>query len=228
MFPDGLQPVNAVQAALLSVRAPAEKTVSGNAIVTAGLSKKGAALLATSFGDLPEDLPTVSGKPADRGNVCAVFAARADALPAFAVVRSQLPDFPVDTVTQSQVSLGGRADSVSVSPGHAALVRSGDNSPTVFAVTEPGKKYAFASPDLLTAFGYGDLTPATLPGQLLSLFVLACVPSLNDRHGEPVQLGVAVARWRDWHRREPKRHQFPRPHGVARIVPAARSVGQRG
>jgi hypothetical protein len=71
-------------------------------------------------------------------------------------------------VTVSADSAGGRADAVTVSPGHAALVRSGDRSPTVFAVAAPGRKYAFASPGLLAAFGYGD-PPAVLPGQLLPL-----------------------------------------------------------
>ncbi len=167
---DGVQSVNDLEAALLrTVHAPSELTVASNAIVSAKQSAKdGPALLDGAFHGLPAQLPTVADKPRELGDVCAVFTDDPDQQPRFAVAPSQLPNFEVTTVTESSDSAGGRADAVTVSPGHAALVRSGDRSPTVFAVAAPGRKYAFASPALLAAFGYGD-QPAVLPGQLLPL-----------------------------------------------------------
>ena len=168
---DGVQSVNSLEAALLrTVRAPAELTVASNAIVSAKQSAvDGPALLDGAFRKLPAQLPTVSDRPRDLGDICAVFTDNPVQQPRFAVVSSELPAFEVTTVTESTRSAGGLADTVTVSPGHAALVRSGDRSPTVFAVAAPGRKYAFASPSLPTAFGYGDHPAAVLPGQLLPL-----------------------------------------------------------
>lgn len=168
---DGVQSVDALEAALLRTEhAPAELTVPSNAIVSAKQSAHdGPALLESAFHDLPAQIPAVADRPRQLGDVCAVFTDARQQPPRFAVVASQLPDYEVTRVTESSRSASGLADAVNVSPGHAALVRSSDRSPTVFAVASPGKKYAFASPSLPTAFGYGGLTPAVLPGQLLPL-----------------------------------------------------------
>ena len=168
---DGVQSVNSLEAALLrTVHAPAEVTLSSNAIVSAKQSTRdGAALLDGPFRGLPAQLPNVADRPRELGDVCAVFTDDPKQDPRFAVTTSELPNYDVTTVTESARAAGGLADTVTVSPGHAALIRSGDRSPTVFAVAAPGKKYAFADPALPGAFGYTAQNEAVLPGQLLPL-----------------------------------------------------------
>jgi len=48
-------------------------------------------------------------------------------------------------------------------------VKSADGAHTVFLVAEPGMKFAAASAEVLSSFGYGKATAVSLPAQLLPM-----------------------------------------------------------
>jgi type VII secretion protein EccB len=124
--------------------------------------------LAAQFSGLPATTPVLADPAAQNGGVCAVYR-NGTTQPAFAVPPSRLPTFTVSTVTESVQSRQGVADSVTLGPGSAAVAKVSGASPTVFVIAEPGKKFAVTSADVLSGFGYGAVTPASLPVQLLPL-----------------------------------------------------------
>ena len=168
----GVAPVGAVQAALLrSLTLPDGQhlpliTTSEASILDVPQASSSA--VSKQFAGLPTIVPSVASGPAQNGGLCAVYRGKLTA-PSLVMPASLLPAYQSATIVESATSRHGVADSVVVSPGHAAIVRSGDGSPTVFLVAQPGRKYAFAEPGLLTAFGYRVVTASTLPGQLLPL-----------------------------------------------------------
>jgi len=68
---------------------------------------------------------------------------------------------------------GGAAGSVLLPPGAAAVVRllphPGQDSDSIYLVTETGAKYPVPSAEVLAVLGYGGSTPVPVPGGLLDL-----------------------------------------------------------
>lgn len=175
VLPDGVAELTAVQARLLetlplppsqAVAAPVDVTRSD--VIDLPQSKKAWPAVAQQFAGLPTGVPRTNDTPRQNGGLCALYRGDA-ATPTLAVPASRLPSFSLPQVSQSVQSARGTADSVAVSGGKAALVRSSDHSATTFLVAEPGKRYAAATPQVLPAFGYGDVKPTTVPAQLLAL-----------------------------------------------------------
>jgi len=98
---------------------------------------------------------------------------RKGATPSLSVPTSELPSYTPSEVRESSASAHGTADSVTLAPGRAALVRSSEAPhSTTFLVAGPGKKFAMPSDTVLSAFGFGGVTPTALPPQLMALIPL--------------------------------------------------------
>lgn len=173
---DGVKAVDPLQTALLKTLpigpnhqpvAPLE--TSGTVILTLKESPVDWLTVQSQFVGLPDTKPTLANGAAQNGGICAVYR-DGSAKATFAVPPSTLPaNSTGGTVVESAQSRQGQADSVVLGPGRAAVVRSDNGAPTVFVVAEPGKKFAAASADVLTGFGYGGVAPTSVPGQLLPM-----------------------------------------------------------
>lgn len=124
--------------------------------------------VAKQLAGLPATTPDLVGSAAQNGGVCAVYRNGAST-PAFAVPPSTLPSVNASTVVESVPSRQGVADSIELRPGTAAVAKPADGSATIFVVADPGKKFAIASPDVLSGFGYRGVAPVSLPVELLPL-----------------------------------------------------------
>jgi type VII secretion protein EccB len=173
---DGVKAVDPLQAALLKTlpigpdRQPlAPLETSGTVALTLKESPGDWQTVQAQFVGLPDRKPTLADEPAQNGGICALYAGGSGKA-TFAVPPSMLPvNSAGGTVAESAQSRQGQADSIVLGPGRAAVVRSDSGAPTVFVVAEPGKKFAAASADVLSGFGYGGVTPVSLPDQLLPM-----------------------------------------------------------
>jgi type VII secretion protein EccB len=172
---DGVATLDPVQTALLLTLpigsgkrplAPLETTES----VAVGLptSKGDWPAVAAKLAGLPNQLPKLSRTAGEQGGVCAIYRNNSDR-PTFAVPPSLLPAFHLPAVKESTKSQQGVADDVLLSSGGAAVAKTTGGSSTIFVVAAPGRKFAAASKEVLTGFGYGAVAPTELPVQLLSL-----------------------------------------------------------
>ncbi|WP_375500227.1 type VII secretion protein EccB [uncultured Jatrophihabitans sp.] len=175
VLPDGVADLTEVQARLLetlplpprnAIAPPVE--VSRSDVIDLPQSTTTWSAVSQQFTGLPSSIPRTSAVPGQRGGVCALYRGNSSN-PTLSVPPSLLPSYSLPQVSQSALSARGTADSVAVSGGKAAIVRSNDHSATTFLVAEPGRRYAAASSDVLAGFGYADVTPATIPAQLLAL-----------------------------------------------------------
>jgi type VII secretion protein EccB len=168
---DGLEPITPVEARLVASLTSSGRvaaTVQSTEAQVIGVAQVKSTQLERQFAGLPAALPRPTNDALRNGGVCAVYAGTlTDA--SLRIPPSRLPPYQADDVVESATSRRGLADVVSVRPGHAAVARSTDGSPTAFLIAAPGRKYAFSSAGLLTAFGYADVTPTRLPGQLADL-----------------------------------------------------------
>lgn len=173
---DGVKAVDPLQTALLKTLriSPLNQPVapletSATVALTLTESAGDWQTVQAQFAGLPDKKPVLADDAAQNGGICAIYRDGAGK-PTFAVPPSALPvNSPGGTLEESTQSRQGQADSIVLDPGRAAVVISDNGSSTVFVIAEPGKKFAAASGDVLNAFGYGKVKPATLPGQLLPM-----------------------------------------------------------
>jgi type VII secretion protein EccB len=173
---DGVKAVDPLQTALLKTLpiGPNQQPVapletSSTVALTLRESPGDWRSIQSQLAGLPDKKPTLADGAAQNGGICAVYSG-GSAKATFAVPPSTLPvNSAGGTVVESTQSRQGQADSIVLGPGRAAVVKSDNGAPTVFVVAEPGKKFAAASTDVLTGFGYGGVQPVSLPGQLLPM-----------------------------------------------------------
>lgn len=147
-------------------------TTSENAVLNIKASSREWSSLAAKLAGLPSEVPQIDPRPSANGGVCAVYHS-SGGKPTLAVPASREPTTYVPSrIAESATSAAGVADSVSLPPGKAALVKSADGSATSFLVAAPGKKFAIPSAAVLSAFGYSGATPTKLPSALLALIAV--------------------------------------------------------
>ncbi|MEU4193252.1 type VII secretion protein EccB [Kribbella sp. NPDC026611] len=127
--------------------------------------------LDTDSGQVPRDWPTFVAPRDGQGTVCAVFAP-GPALPAI-TVDPRMPARDPATTTTHRGPLGtALADRVLVPPGAAAVVEAMPTdraaAGTISVVTDLGRAYPVAKPEVLTALGYQGVTPVRMPATLIS------------------------------------------------------------
>ncbi|MFB6720120.1 type VII secretion protein EccB [Kribbella sp. NPDC056345] len=128
------------------------------------------AVPAGADGRLPATRPTFA-RPADNSTICAVY--RPGATIPTILVNATLPPRDPAMVTPKRGPEGTLlADRVVVPPGAAALteVMSSDRAPsgTLILVTDMGRAYPLADPDVLSLLGYEGATGVRLPAALVS------------------------------------------------------------
>lgn len=172
---DGIAALNPVQTALLETLPIGP---GGHPIAPISTSETVVLGLRTSQADwpqvsaqlkgLPDQLPSLTSAAGQNGAICAVYPKDATQ-PTFAVPPSLLPSYTPGAIVESARSQQGRADTVVLAPGRAALAVSADGASTVFVVADPGEKFAATSKAVLAGFGYGNVTPAKVPVELMPL-----------------------------------------------------------
>lgn len=183
VLPHGFASVNTVQAALLRTLAVGSnnnalqlRKIDDTAALNLPTSPAEAKALLDQFAGLPTSVPAIDTQAGQNSGLCAVYRG-SDTAPTFEVPPNLLTDAGTGSPTESDESLHGIADSVQLSPGRAAIVGSPNGSSTVFVVADPGKRYAAASVQALTGFGYGSVQPVTLPVGLVQM--IAAGPALD-------------------------------------------------
>ncbi|GAA2629374.1 type VII secretion protein EccB [Dactylosporangium fulvum] len=169
--PEGLQPVTALQEAL--IRATGSDTTPPMLLDQVQLA--GEAKLPPLAEQIVGDgaVPSVVPMARSRGSICQVTAGVKDA----PVIRVAVP-VPYGTpVERTPVSPGGTllADEVVVAPGLGALVAAvpspdADTGP-VFLVTETGRRHAIDSSEALGRLGLSGVTAVRLPSTLVERLV---------------------------------------------------------
>lgn len=117
---------------------------------------------------LPSEVPQVAAAPSAGAGLCAVYGQDATT-PQFAVPKGTAPAFSNVPPSESAAARLGKVDHVALAPGAGALVRAADGPPTVFLLADPGRLYAFSSPDLLAGFGYSAAAVVRVPEALIAL-----------------------------------------------------------
>ncbi|HET6877270.1 MAG TPA: type VII secretion protein EccB [Jatrophihabitans sp.] len=124
--------------------------------------------ISAQLAGLPTDVPRVASAPGDAAGLCAIYDQGASA-PELAVPPGTAPAFTDVQPSESSASRLGRVDHVALAPGAGALAVAAHGAPTVFLLADPGRLYAFASPDLLTGFGYSRDDTVRVPEALIAL-----------------------------------------------------------
>ncbi|WP_261985965.1 MULTISPECIES: type VII secretion protein EccB [Microbispora] len=194
LLSDGLAPISLTQATLL-LSDPATKAAYGRrplqpipidaATAGAALSKQPSVM----GGGMPETMPTVVS-PASTTPLCAVFAGTAGGstratLTVGASITIPTPRAPGTQDTFDQVLLPpGSAAVAGLLPGEGQL----GSITNYFLVTDQGRRFAIASPDLLPKLGYDAADTTPVPAQLLHLIPEG--PALDPAAARaPVPLG---------------------------------------
>ncbi|NJP24171.1 type VII secretion protein EccB [Microbispora sp. SCL1-1] len=194
LLSDGLAPISLAQATLL-LSDPATKAAYGRrplqpipidaATAGAALSKQPSVM----GGGMPETMPTVVS-PASTTPLCAVFAGTAGGstratLTVGASITIPTPRAPGTQDTFDQVLLPpGSAAVAGLLPGEGQL----GSITNYFLVTDQGRRFAIASPDLLPKLGYDAADTTPVPAQLLHLIPEG--PALDPAAARaPVPLG---------------------------------------
>ncbi|WP_328855632.1 type VII secretion protein EccB [Microbispora hainanensis] len=194
LLSDGLAPISLAQATLL-LSDPATKATYGRrplqpipidaATAGAALSKQPSVM----GGGMPETMPTVVS-PASTTPLCAVFAGTAGGstratLTVGASITIPTPRAPGTQDTFDQVLLPpGSAAVAGLLPGEGQL----GSITNYFLVTDQGRRFAIASPDLLPKLGYDAADTTPVPAQLLHLIPEG--PALDPAAARaPVPLG---------------------------------------
>ncbi|MEV0271558.1 type VII secretion protein EccB [Hamadaea sp. NPDC050747] len=166
--PGGLQPISAVQEAL--IRATAGDNTPSRPIDQLQLAgvKKMAALDAPNLGD--GSVPPMVPAARSGGVVCQIVSDATD--DRGIVVGAEVPDFGVATVGDGVAVSGALlADEVAVQPGRGVLVMAlaspQATAGPVYLVTETGRRYAVNSADALTLLGYAGAGVVRLPSTLV-------------------------------------------------------------
>jgi type VII secretion protein EccB len=174
---DGVAPITAVEAALLS-GIPGRTQTAPRRVSTAEVNSARQSVTRLGSADLPGTRPTLAdaaGSP-----VCAQAvdpAGSVSGVPAISVGGAPLPAGGAAasgaSATQQADSPTATVDQVAVAPGSAALVRrlAADGTPTAgeFLVTDAGRRYALADGSVATALGYADAKATGVPSSVLDL-----------------------------------------------------------
>lgn len=119
----------------------------------------------------PPRRPTAIGMPDGAATVCATFG-QDQTVPGLTVDPTLPPADPLATTGGRSANGTPLADRVYVPPGWAALVEAmpSPQSPsgTLIVVTDLGRGYPLASPDVLKILGYPSATPIRLPAGLVA------------------------------------------------------------
>jgi len=174
---DGVAPITAVEAALLS-GIPGRTQTAPRRVSTADVNSAHQSASRLVSGDLPASRPTL----ADPGStpVCVQAVAPGGAVNAVPAISLGGAPQPVTTAAANAGSSTLRADSgnptvdqVVVAAGSAALVQrlAADGTPTAgqFLVTDAGRRYALADDSVATALGYAGAAATGVPASVLDL-----------------------------------------------------------
>lgn len=127
-------------------------------------------LIPTSPSAPPATTPELV-RPARRQAVCAVFRDGATP-PDLVLATANLPEGRA-TPAGAATDRGVTADRVAVPPGRGVVVTAlpGPDAPggSVSFVSDLGQRYPLADPQVMTALGYGDVTPVRMPAAVVSL-----------------------------------------------------------
>lgn len=166
---DGLAAVTEVQAALLLTAFGQDEPIDLPGSRFASLPREpdlvptGDAAPPTSVPRLVSDEPgTICGTVHDEGGIAKVR------------LGAEVPEPATDSATGARTTEGGvLADHIVVEPGRAALVESvaapGATGGTVCVISDLGRRYPVAGPDVLSLLGYGEVEPLRLPAGLVAL-----------------------------------------------------------
>lgn len=173
-LPEGLVLLNPVQTDLL-------RTLRPGADEPTGLDTQESFVLAHVASDppswqritaqltgLPAEVPPIAAAASNSAGLCAVYG-QGTLTPRISVPAGPPPAFSSEQPSESAASRAGKVDHVALAPGAGALVRAADGAPTVFLLADPGRLYAFTSPDLLGAFGYAGGETVRVPEALIAL-----------------------------------------------------------
>ncbi|TCC22337.1 type VII secretion protein EccB [Kribbella sindirgiensis] len=125
----------------------------------------------TDPGQAPRSRPTFVAPRDGQGTVCATFPA-GGGVPSISI-DPELPARDPATVTAHRGPMGtALADRVLVPPGTAAVIEvmPTDRAPagTIAIVTDLGRAYSLANPDVLKVLGYENVTPVKIRAELAS------------------------------------------------------------
>lgn len=119
----------------------------------------------------PGARPSIARLTDQAATVCASFAA-GQAMPDLIVGPTLPPADPLSTTTRRSADGTPLADRVYVPPGWAAVVEAmpSEQAPvgTLVLVTDMGRRYSLATPDVLKMLGYSSATPVKLPAGLVA------------------------------------------------------------
>ncbi len=175
---DGVAPISAVQAALLSGTADHIQT-GAQQVSIAEVNAAPQSPTRLGSAELPADPPVLAAVPVGRP-VCAESvdaAGNAADLPVLTIGGDPLPDPRSSTSTATTTSSASSdrtgVDDVIVGPGTAAVVTrlAADGSPTAdeYLVTDDGSRYALPSQAAVTALGLAGAHVVGLPSSVLDL-----------------------------------------------------------
>lgn len=176
---DGLTPIPAT-AALLLIGSDSEKRAYGGqrpaatVILRSDLSPVRLLSQQVVPNGFPDDAPKLANSTAG-GATRAVCSAYADTSGASTAVQVSLADVApgVRPGATTGGTVPGGAQQVVLPPGKAALVRllphEGQQSDSIYLVTDVGAKYPVPSTDVLGVLGYGGVTPVPVPGSIVDL-----------------------------------------------------------
>lgn len=127
--------------------------------------------LAAATGAAPATRPSITRLRDQDATVCATFGDGSTA-PSLTVDPSLPPADPMSTTTRRTAAGTPLADRVHVPPGTAIVVEAMPSAQapvgTLTVVTDLGRRYPLASPEVLKMLGYPSVTPVRLPAGLVA------------------------------------------------------------
>jgi hypothetical protein len=173
---DRLIPISELQYGIQTAYKPMAAAYGGRAprAIELGLVSVGQAAPPASgpeTGRAPRSRPEFVAPRDGLGTVCAAFTP-GSAVPSISI-DPQLPPRDEATMTPRRGPMGtALADRVLVPPGTAAVIEAmpSDRAPagTISVVTDMGRSYPLAEPDVLAILGYSGVTPVKIPALLVS------------------------------------------------------------
>jgi type VII secretion protein EccB len=175
-FKDKLRPITQLQYEIQSRYRPITAAYGGKAptAIPLGLLDLGRAEAPSTRADegqAPRTLPNFVAPRNGRGTVCATYQP-GSAVPAVSI-DATMPARDAAAATVKRGKLGtALADRILVEPGAAAIVESMPSDQarigTVLVITDLGRAYPLADPELLETLGYKGVVPIRIPAQLVA------------------------------------------------------------
>ena len=173
---DKLRPITALQYDIQRAYRPITAAYGGKAPVALplGLLSLGRAeppSTRADEGQAPRTRPQFVAPRNGQGTVCATYQP-GDTVPAIAI-DAAMPARDQATMTVKRGKLGtALADRILIEPGAAVVVEAMPSDQarvgTVSIITDLGRAYPLADPELLETLGYGDVQPIQIPAQLVA------------------------------------------------------------